>query len=517
MKETEPDIKKTEKTARPAAAPKSLGPNNKTEKTAPAAAVPKSLGLNAALNFLKVGCSILFPLITFPYITRVLQVENIGKIDYGNSIVAYFALFAALGIRNYGVREGAKKKRGAEFDRFASEAFTLNLLTTAVSYAVLFALLLWVPRLRDYRAVILIQSATILLTTLGVEWVNTVYEDFLYITIRSIALQVLCMGAMFLFIRRPEDYLKYAGISVLSSGLTCMANWIYCRRYTRIRLLLDRKIFQHLYPMFIFFANSLAITIYVSADTTMLGWIAGDYYTGLYAVAVRIYQIIKQMMTAVYTVTIPRLSRFAGEGAREQYRKLMTDITSCILLLIVPAMAGLAVYARHILLLLSGRSYLPAVTSLRILAAALLFSVGSGIAVNCINTPHGFEKTSLLATVAAAAVNVALNVVMIPILRQDGAAITTLIAEAMVMMICLVRLRGIDSYLNLRVIALQAVYAAGGALLICAVSAAVSLLGLTPAAELIAGLILCPLLYALLLAVCRNPYFGQIIARFSKR
>ncbi|MBQ6636376.1 MAG: flippase [Lachnospiraceae bacterium] len=491
-------------------------PGGKAEQTA--AAVPtKSLGLNAALNFIKVACSILFPLITFPYITRVLQVENIGKIDYGNSIVAYFALFAALGIRNYGVREGAKKKRGPEFDRFASEAFTLNLLTTALSYAVLFALLFTVPRFRDYRAVILIQSATILLTTLGIEWVNTVYEDFLYITVRSIALQVLCMGAMFLFIRRPEDYLKYACISVLSSGLTCIANWVYCRRYTKIRLLFDRAVFQHLYPMFIFFANSLAITIYVSADTTMLGWIAGDYYTGLYAVAVRIYQIVKQLMTAVYTVTIPRLSRFAGRNDRGNYRKLMTDITSCILLLIVPAMTGLAVYARHILLILSGESYLPAVTSLRILAAALLFSVGSGIVVNCINTPHGFEKTSLAATIAAAVVNVALNVVMIPALRQDGAAITTLIAEALVMTICLVRLRKVDNYVDVRVIASQAVYALGGALLICAVSAVTGRLGLAPAAELLAGLILCPLLYAILLAACRNPYLGQITARFRRR
>ena len=114
----------------------------------------KSIGVNAVLNFIKVGCSVIFPLITFPYTSRVLQVENIGKVNYANSIIAYFALFAALGISTYGVREGAKKKKGTEFDCFASEIFTLNMLTTGISYAVLFILLLTVPKFRDYRAVI---------------------------------------------------------------------------------------------------------------------------------------------------------------------------------------------------------------------------------------------------------------------------------------------------------------------------------------------------------------------------
>ena len=124
--------------------------------------------------------------------------------------------------------------------------------------------------------------------------------------------------------------------------------------------------------MFIFFANSLAITIYVSADTTMLGWIAGDYYTGLYAVSVKIYQIVKRLMTAVYTVTIPRLSRYAGTGQWQNYRKLLTQICSCVILLVIPCMTGLAIYAKSIIQILSGDSYLPAVRSLQILAVGII-------------------------------------------------------------------------------------------------------------------------------------------------
>ncbi len=477
----------------------------------------KSIGVNAVLNFIKVGCSVIFPLITFPYTSRVLQVENIGKVNYGNSIITYFALFAALGISTYGVREGARRKKGAEFDRFASEIFSLNLLTTAISYAVLFLLLLTVPKFRDYRAVILIQSMTILLTTLGVEWVNTVYEDFLYITIRSIAVQILCMAALFLFIHRPEDYLKYACISVMSSSIMCIANWIYCRRYVRIRVLFSGDIFRHWKPMFIFFANSLAITIYVSADTTMLGWISGDYYTGLYAVSVKIYQIVKRLMTAVYTVTIPRLSRYVGRGEWQNYRRLLTQICGCVILLVVPCMTGLAVYARNIIQILSGDSYLPAVRSLQILAVALLFAVGSGVVVNCINTPNGFEKTSLSATIAAAVVNVGLNVVLIPVFRQDGAALTTVLAEAMVLIICLVRLHDIDHYMDVREVLSQLGYAVAGSLLILWISLAIGRLGLSSLLSLVLGIFLCTAAYAVLLAAGRNRYFMAVLSKVLRR
>ena len=477
----------------------------------------KSIGINAVLNFIKVGCSVIFPLITFPYISRVLQVENIGKVNYGSSIITYFSLFAALGITTYGVREGARKEKGQEFNRFASEIFSLNLLTTAASYALLFILLLTVPKFRDYRTVILILSAAIILTTLGIEWVNTVYEDFLYITIRSLAAQVVCLAAMFIFIHKPDDYLKYAWITVMSSGIICITNWIYCRRYVRIRILFSSKIFRHLYPMFIFFANSLAITIYVSSDTTMLGWIAGDYYTGLYSVAVKIYQLVKYLLTAIYTVTIPRLSRYAGLGERENYRKLLTQICSFVVLLLVPCMTGLAVYAEKIILILSGDSYLPAVRSLQILSAALLFAVGSGVVVNCINTPNGFEKTSLSATICAAAVNVGLNVILIPVLRHDGAALTTVLAEAIVLVICLVRLGDVNYYLNVREVLTQILYAAAGSAVIIGISFVIGKTGLSALPSLILGIVLSVCGYGILLAAGRNRYFMSAVSAVLRR
>lgn len=476
-----------------------------------------SIHKNAILNFLKSGSTVLFPLIIFPYTVRVLQVDNLGKVTYVQSIISYFSLFAALGVNIYGVREGAKKRGSNDFDRFASEVVSLNIITSAISYIILFMMLLFLPKLKEYRLLIMIQSATILLTILGIEWVNTVFEDFYYITIRTILIQILGMAALFIFIKQPEDYLKYAWISVLSSGLTCIANWFYCKRYTSIRFIFNKAIFSHFKDMVIFFANHLAITIYVSADTTMLGWISGDYYTGLYSVSVKIYVSVKTMLTAIYMVTIPRLSRLAEIKNWDSYRALLTEITSYIILLIFPCMAGLIAYADSIVLLISGRSFIEAAASLKILSVALIFAVGSGIVVNCINTPNGLEKTSLFATIAAAVTNIVLNIFLIPLFQQNGAALTTVIAELLVISICLFRLNDIRYYLDFKKLCLQFAYACGGSILIFLISICLKSVLSSPIISLVSGLILCPAAYILFLFITRNEYFLQFLSSLRNR
>lgn len=105
----------------------------------------KSVGVNAVLNIIKQCCAIIFPLITFPYISRVLQVENYGKVNFSGSIIGYFYLFAALGIANYAVREGARIRNDKDkIQTFASEVFTINFISTIISYALLFmAIIFW--------------------------------------------------------------------------------------------------------------------------------------------------------------------------------------------------------------------------------------------------------------------------------------------------------------------------------------------------------------------------------------
>ena len=151
----------------------------------------KSLNVNMLLNFLKTIFTTVFPLITFKYVTSVLGKEGIGAINFSNSIIQYFSIFAALGISTYAIRECAKVRNSNEkISLLSSELFSINIISTLISYSILFFIVLFVPALSTNRILILILSVSIICTTLGTEWVNIVYEDFLYITIRTIFFQI---------------------------------------------------------------------------------------------------------------------------------------------------------------------------------------------------------------------------------------------------------------------------------------------------------------------------------------
>ena len=449
----------------------------------------KRMKTNAFLNLIRVASTVVFSIISFPYTSRVLQVENLGRVNYSLSIVSYFTLLAGLGITQYGVREGAKYRQDRDqFRQFASEAFTVTVLSTAFSYVLLFGIVFLVPRFAGYRELILILSLTIGLTTIGVEWVNTVYEDFRQITIRSVVTQIFVIAGLVLFVRNEDDYIVYAWLLVLSGGITYVMNWFYNRRYVHIRLVFPRTILRHLKPMAVFAANAATITVYVNADMTMIGWMCGDYFTGLYSVSVKIYQLVKQLLGAAYVVSIPQLSESWAAGDKKAFRELFTDICGMTVLFLIPAMTGMFVYAGDIIYVISGASYMAAATSLKILAAALFFAIGSGIVVNCIQVPMGKEKISLQATVLAACINVGLNLILLPYLKQNGAALTTLIAEVFVLVFCLKKLSGISGYLDVHKLRKEMKIVIPETILIIAASCLLHRTGLSSFAVLLSGI-----------------------------
>ena len=131
----------------------------------------KSIRKNAAFNVMKTAMSMLFPLITFPYASRILSPEGIGKVNFANSIVAYFTLIAGLGIEFYGIREGAKVRHDKDkLSKLTMELFLLNLISTVISYGLFAISLIFVPKLFDYRLLLLVCSSTIVFSPLSLHW-----------------------------------------------------------------------------------------------------------------------------------------------------------------------------------------------------------------------------------------------------------------------------------------------------------------------------------------------------------
>ncbi len=382
--------------------------------------------LNVVKNFL----TIIFPLITFPYVSRILQAENIGKVQFATSIVSYFALIASLGISTYAIREGAfLKKEPEKLKGFCNEIFSFNVITTGISYILLAITMIFINKSSDYLLLIAIQSITIIFTTLGIDWINSIYEDYLYITIRSIFIQILTLILTFTLIKSTNDYFWYAIILVISSVGANILNFFYVKKYIRIKFTFKINIKKHIKPIIILFSSTLATTIYNSADVTMLGIMRGDYVVGIYYIGTKIYSIIKQLLNSAIAVVIPRISSYNSDSKQKEKDELLNKILKVIIMILLPTITGIAVLSKDIVLLISGEEYINSSASLFILAFALLFAVIANFSSNLILVTHKEETKSLIATITAAITNFILNFALIPLWAEKGAALTTVIAE----------------------------------------------------------------------------------------
>ena len=394
----------------------------------------KSLGLNAFLNGLRSVLNLFFPLITFPYVSRILSVSGIGIYNFSNTYVNYFILISGLGIATYAVREGAKYREDKnKINIFASQVFSLNMIATIIAYVLLLLSLMIFRNLHNYISCILIFSLQILFTTLGTEWIYTIYEDYTYITVRSIIFKIISIILLFLLVRKPTDYLIYAAITVFSAVGSNLLNFIHARNFVHIKPTLNTNWRYHLKPVLVIFASAIAITIYVSSDTTILGVLKNDYAVGIYSTSVKIYQIAQSLLSALLTVTIPRLSFLWGKKRINEYNQVLSKVIDSLGILVLPAAVGLIMLSQEVVLIIASEKYLPAVNSLRIISWAIIFSIFAWIFSDCVLIPAKRENLVLRNTIVTAIENIILNFILIPFMSYDGTSLSTVIAEFTVM------------------------------------------------------------------------------------
>lgn len=390
----------------------------------------RSLTLNAFLNGFRSLLNILFPLITFPYVSRRLTVDGIGTYNFSYSFVSYFLLIAALGVGTYAVREGAKYRDDKnKISNFASEIFTINICSTIVAYILLFLCLIIFSKLHSYIICILIFSIQILFTTLGTEWIYQIYEDYTYITIRSIIFQIISIILLFIFVRQPNDYLNYSLITVFSAVGSNVLNFIHAKKICRIRLKFNFNWKLHLIPILVIFAAGISNMIYVSSDITILGLLKSNYVVGIYSISSKIYSIVKTLISSLLIVTVPRLSMLFGKRMFKGYKQILIKLTNTLILLALPASVGLFMLSKEVILIISGNKYLRSVNSLKILCFAYIFSILAWILTDCVLYPAKREKDVLISTTTSAILNIVLNLLLIPVWDENAAAFSTVLAE----------------------------------------------------------------------------------------
>lgn len=397
----------------------------------------KSIKVNAILNITKQCSSILFPFIIYPYISRILGSENFGRVSFANSIVEYGIVFATLGIPIYVVREGSKiRENRSALEKMTIEVFSISLFSMLFSIIAITTLTFYLPRLNKDKILIFILSLNIIFSVIGRDWVNTIYEDYFYVTIRYIIFKILALILILVFVKKPEHFIRYAIITLVSDSGGYIANLLYTRKYISFAITIHLNLKKHLKPLMFLFCSTLAVRIYIQSDITILGIIKTDAEVGVYSLASKIYSVIKSVLNAIIFVTIPRISYYLGNKKHLEYTQLLTKLKDVLSTLIFPCIIGAISLGKNIMLIMGGNNYAYGYQAFDILCVALLFAVFGCYYSQAILIPNKEEKKYFLCTFISAIFNIVLNLFVIPVMGIEGAAITTLCAEFIIMLSC---------------------------------------------------------------------------------
>lgn len=390
----------------------------------------ESIIYNYVMNMFLTMSNFIFPLVSFPYISRILEPEGMGQVAFATSIISYFVLISQMGIPKYGVRECAKVKNNSSLlEKTVQEIFVINCFMCIVSYIILGIALLSVQRLQESKIIIIVMSFTILFTTLGVEWFYQALEKYTYITLRSIVFKFIAMIVMFLLVRTKSDYIIYGGISILASSASGILNFLNLRKYINIKKRNKLVIKRHIKPILIFFAMTCATTIYLNMDVVMLGFMKTDAEVGYYNVAIKIKSVLVSVVVSLGTVLLPRATCYVQNGEMEKLHKVAQKAIQFVLFLTLPMIVFFSHVSKECILILAGNSYSNAELPMKILMPTILFIGLTNIMGIQVLVPSGKEFKVLISEVVGAIINLFFNIIFIPFYGAAGAAMGTLLAE----------------------------------------------------------------------------------------
>lgn len=402
----------------------------------------KSLKYNFIMNAILTMSQFVFPLITFPYVSRILLPVGTGKVSFATSLISYFSMFAQLGIPTYGIRVCAKVRDSREeLTRTAQELLIINLVMNVISYIALFLALVFVPRLQADKSLYIVVSFTIILTSVGMEWLYKALEQYAYITIRSVIFKFIALIAMFLLIHEESDYVVYGGITILAASASNIFNLINAHKYIDLKPVGNYNFKRHFRPVGTFFAMACATTVYTNLDNVMLGFMTTDVDVGYYNAAVKIKNMLTSFVTSMGAVLLPRASYYVENGMIDEFKRISKKALSFVFLIATPMMFYFILFAKEGIYFLSGSTYADSIVPMQLIMPTLLFIGITNILGIQVLIPLGKEKAVLYSEIVGGIVDVILNVILIPHYASSGAAIGTLAAEFSVLMVQCVVLR----------------------------------------------------------------------------
>lgn len=387
---------------------------------------------NYFYNLLLSISNILFPILSFPYVSRVIGPEGIGKVQFIFSFSQYFALVASIGIPIYGMKEIARHRDDLEGrSKIFSELIAVYLFTSVCLSVIYLMVICSFPYFKADREMYIAATCMVLLSFSHIEWLYTGMEEFRSITVRSVVFKLIGLLLLFFFIKERTDYTLYLYIMMFSFLGNNVLSLFLIRNKVKL-VFSGLSIRKHIRPLLYILGTTLAASMYTDMDTVLLGFLSDDHTVGLYTAAVKLSKITLPFVTSMAVILVPKISKNFAEHQMEAVQETLDETFRFLAFFAVPVVFGLALLAPEFIALFSGEEFLPATNSMRLLSALPLIIGFGHFFLFLILVPSGKNREMFFCVLGGLVVSLVLNVVLIPFYQEVGSSVANICSELLV-------------------------------------------------------------------------------------
>ena len=406
-----------------------------------------SIKKNFIYSGILTSANYIFPLIVYPYVSRVLGVTRIGACNFVDSIVQYFILLSMFGITSICVREIAKAKNDKDrLNQAYNSIFWTNALFTIISVVLLIVVIFSVQDLYEYRKLLYVGVLKVVSNFFLIDWLFRGLEEFKYITIRTLLVKCLYVIAVFLFIKEETDYTTYYLLTVMMITVNSILNHRYSRNFVKVSFR-NIKCGTFIYPIIIMGVYSVMTSMYTTFNTAYLGFVAGDKEVGYYTTAHTLYGALLALFGAFTNVMLPRMSSLVSEGNIERFKYLLSKSSNILFSYSIPFVLLFIVYAPEIINLYAGKGFEGAILPMQISMPLMIVIGYEQIIITQGLLPLDKNKAVLVNAIIGAFVGVVLSLIIVGKLKSVGSTLVWTVSELCVLISASVFIK---KYLNYR-------------------------------------------------------------------
>lgn len=385
---------------------------------------------------------IILPIITQPYIARVLGAESVGIYNYTNAVVTAFTIFAVLGSNSFAIREIAYAQNNRHKQSILFwETVILRCFTSLI------CILIYVPYIvtTEYTAVYLAAITNLIYVPLDISWFFQGIENFKKTVFQSFIFKLIAVILIFLFVKSPDDVAIYTMIVGITSIMGLWVLWLSLHQYIEKISIKELAPFRHFKSVLIFFIPTASTYIYTSLDKVVLGILSTKVEVGYYSQSEKIVKLLVTVITALSTVLMPRMAFLIKSGKLEEVKKNINNSYRFVFFIAFPMILGLSCISDCFIPLFLGDGYDKCVMLIRLLVPLILIMGVSSMTGTTVMIAMGMQKKYNIIIVSASVINLILNLILVKNWASVGVSVATIIAEGFV---CVSEVNSIKGFLD---------------------------------------------------------------------